>query len=59
MDPRGIPDRGSDPERWKVWVENACRAYAWNAGQRVSNGREEPRELDGVLEGCYGRGGSR
>jgi predicted AAA+ superfamily ATPase len=54
MDPRGIPDRARDPERWGVWVENACLAYAWNAGQRVSYWREEPLEIDGVLEGSWG-----
>lgn len=54
MDPRGIPDRATDPERWGVWVENACLAYAWNAGQRVSYWREEPLEVDGVLEGSWG-----
>ena len=54
MDPRGIPDRATDPERWGVWVENACLAYAWNAGQRVSYWREEPLEIDGVLEGSWG-----
>jgi predicted RecB family endonuclease len=35
-------------------VENACLAYAWNAGQRVSYWREEPLEIDGVLEGSWG-----
>jgi uncharacterized protein len=54
MDPRGIPDRATDPERWGVWVENACLAYAWNAGQRVSYWREEPLEVDGILEGSWG-----
>jgi predicted AAA+ superfamily ATPase len=54
MDPRGIPDRARDPERWGVWVENACLAYAWNAGQRMSYWREEPLEIDGVLEGSWG-----
>jgi predicted AAA+ superfamily ATPase len=54
MDPRGIPDRATDPERWGIWVENACLAYAWNAGQRVSYWREEPLEVDGVLEGSWG-----
>jgi predicted AAA+ superfamily ATPase len=53
-DPRGIPDRARDPDRWGVWVENACLAYAWNAGQRVSYWREEPLEVDGVLEGSWG-----
>jgi hypothetical protein len=54
MDPRGIPDRTSDPERWGARVENACLAYAWNAGQRVSSWRAEPLEIDGVLEGSWG-----
>jgi predicted AAA+ superfamily ATPase len=54
MDPRGIPDRASAPERWGAWVENACLAHAWNAGQRVSYWREEPLEIDGVLEGSWG-----
>jgi uncharacterized protein len=54
MDPRGIPDRATAPERWGVWVENACLAFAWNAGQRVSYWREDPLEVDGVLEGRWG-----
>lgn len=54
MDPRGAPDRTGDPERWGAWVENACLAYAWNAGQRVRYWREEPLEVDGVLEGSWG-----
>ena len=54
VDPRGIPDRSTDPKRYGAWVENACLAYAWNAGQRVSYWREEPLEVDGVLEGSWG-----
>jgi uncharacterized protein len=54
MDPRGIPDRAREPERWGMWVENACLAYAWNAGQRVRYWREEPLEVDGVLDGSWG-----
>lgn len=54
MDPRGIPDSATAPERWGVWVENACLAYAWNAGQRVSYWREDPLEVDAVLEGSWG-----
>lgn len=54
MDPRDLPDREKSPERWGVWVENACLAYAWNAGQRVTYWREEPLEVDGVLEGTWG-----
>jgi uncharacterized protein len=54
MDPRGIPDRTRDPARWGAWVENACLAHAWNAGQRVSYWRESPLEVDCVVEGSWG-----
>lgn len=54
MDPRGIPDRATAPERWGAWVENACLAFAWNAGQRVSYWREDPLEVDAVIEGSWG-----
>jgi predicted AAA+ superfamily ATPase len=54
VDPRGIPDRLRDPERFGAWLENACLAFAWNAGQRVSYWREEPLEVDGILEGSWG-----
>jgi uncharacterized protein len=54
MDPRGIADPATDPPRFGAWVENACLARAWNAGQRVSYWREEPFEVDGVLEGSWG-----
>ncbi len=55
MDPQGIADPGSDPKRFGAWLENACLAHAWNAGQRVSYWREEPLEVDGVFEGSWGR----
>jgi hypothetical protein len=54
VDPRGIPDRATDPKRFGAWVENACLAHAWNMGQRVTYWREEPIEVDGVLEGTWG-----
>jgi len=54
VDPRGTPDPGADPARFGAWVENACLAHAWNAGQRVSYWREEPLEVDGVVEGSWG-----
>jgi len=54
VDPRGIVDAKSDPTRFGAWVENACLAHAWNAGQRVCYWREEPLELDGVIEGRCG-----
>jgi predicted AAA+ superfamily ATPase len=53
-DPRGAPDPEREPERHGTWVENACLAHAWNAGQRVGYWREEPYEVDGILEGSWG-----
>ena len=50
----GFRTAPQNPTRFGAWVENACLAYAWNAGQRVSYWREEPLELDGVLEGSWG-----
>ena len=32
-----------------------CLAHAWNAGQQVTYWREEPLEVDGVLDGDWGR----
>ena len=55
IDPRGIPDRDAEPARFGAWVENACLAHAWNAGQQVSYWREEPLEVDAVLEGSWGK----
>jgi predicted AAA+ superfamily ATPase len=55
IDPRGIPDRITEPSRFGAWVENACLAHAWNAGQRVTYWREEPIEVDGIIEGSWGR----
>lgn len=55
VDPKGIPDARSDPRRFGAWVENACLAHAWNSGQNVSYWREEPLEVDGILEGSWGR----
>jgi len=43
-----------NPVKWGRWVENACAAFAWNAGQRVSYWRAEPLEVDMVLEGDWG-----
>jgi uncharacterized protein len=55
VDPSGVPDLATDPARWGAWVENACLAFAWNSGQRVSYWREEPYEVDAILEGSWGR----
>lgn len=54
-DPRGIPHPRSDPARYGVWVENACIAHAVNAGQDVTYWREEPFEVDAVVEGDWGK----
>lgn len=55
LDPRGAPDPEREPERYGTWVENACLAHAWNAGQRVTYWREEPLDVDAILEGSWGR----
>jgi len=55
FDERRAPERGSDPVRFGAWVENACLAHAVNSGQRVRYWREEPLEVDGVLDGGWGR----
>lgn len=50
-----IPNATTDPARFGAWVENACLAHAWNAGQKVWYWREEPLEVDGVIEGSWGK----
>ncbi len=55
MDLRGIPDAATDSTRLGAWVENACLAHAWNAGQHVRYWREEPFEVDAVLDGGWGQ----
>jgi len=54
-DPRGVPTKEGDPERYGQWVENACLALAVNQGQRVQYWREEPLEVDGVITGTWGK----
>lgn len=49
------PTAQSDPALWGRWVENACLAHAWNSGQKVSYWRQEPLEVDGVLDGPWGK----
>lgn len=53
--PLGVPDADSSPDRFGSWLENACLAYACNAGQQVLYWREEPLEVDAVLEGSWGQ----
>src|SRR5438093_2558065 len=54
MHPDGPPDEQRDAPRLGSWIENACLASAVNRGQRVTYWREEPLEVDGVLEGSWG-----
>ncbi|MGD0110361.1 MAG: ATP-binding protein [Armatimonadota bacterium] len=50
-----IPSRATAPERWGRLVENACLAHMANAGQTVHYWREEPIEVDAVVEGTWGK----
>jgi len=52
MDPKRIGH--PDPTQFGAWVENACLAHAWNSRQHVTYWREEPLEVDGVVEGSWG-----
>lgn len=54
MHPEGPPDPAREPERFGLWVENACLAFAINQGQRVTYWREEPLEVDAIVEGSWG-----
>lgn len=54
LDPRGFPEPATERSRFGTWVENACLAHAVNSGQRVTYWREEPLEVDGVIEGSWG-----
>jgi uncharacterized protein len=54
MHPDGPPDAAREPERFGSWVENACLAFGVNQSQRVTYWREEPLEIDAVLEGSWG-----
>jgi uncharacterized protein len=49
------PTEASDPVRFGAWVENACIAFAVNSGQQVSYWREEPFEVDAIIEGSWGK----
>jgi predicted AAA+ superfamily ATPase len=54
MHPDGPPNPSKEPARFGAWVENACLAFAVNKGQSVTYWREEPLEIDAVLEGSWG-----
>jgi len=53
--PDSFPAPDRDPARFGAWIENGCLSHAWNAEQRVAYWREEPFEVDGVLDGAWGR----
>lgn len=55
MEPGEPPTQERQPEKWGRWVENACLAHAWNSGQKVTYWREEPLEVDAVMEGSWGK----
>lgn len=55
MHPNGAPDPVVEPDRFGFCVENACLAFAINQGQQVSYWREEPLEVDAILEGSWGK----
>src|SRR5262249_242617 len=55
MHPNGPLDPVVEAERFGLWVENACLAFAINQGQQVSYWREEPLEVDGVFDGSWGK----
>ena len=55
MHPDGAPDSVREPARFGFWVENACLAFAINQGQQVMYWREEPLEVDAVLDGSWGK----
>ena len=56
---RPPPQPDTEPERWGRWVENACLAHAWNAGQQVSYWRAEPYEVDMISGRFLGALGDR
>ena len=49
------PSPFSEPQRWGRLVENACLAFALNSGETLHYWREEPLEVDAVLEGRWGK----
>jgi hypothetical protein len=50
-----VPVPGDPSGRFGRWLENACLASAWNAGQSLGYWREEPLEVDAVLSGTWGK----
>lgn len=53
-EPPSLEPTIADPRRGR-WIENACAAFAWNAGQEVTYWREEPLEVDFLTRGSWGQ----
>lgn len=49
-----LPTHQSDPQAWGRWVETACIAFLINSGLTVHYWREEPFEVDVVVENADG-----
>lgn len=50
-----VAETGSKAESSGRLIENACIAFAINAGQTARYWREEPLEVDAVLDGAWGK----
>lgn len=49
LDPRGVPTKEIDPQRFESWVKNACLAFLWNSGLQVFYWAEEGIEIDAIV----------
>jgi len=49
------PTAETDPDDWGRWVENACIAFAIGCEQSVYYWREEPLEVDAIIDGSWGK----
>jgi hypothetical protein len=49
------PTAQSLPDVWGRWVENACLGYAIGCEQTVGYWREEPLEVDAIIDGSWGK----
>ncbi len=49
------PTQATNAELWGRWVENAVLGYAIGCGQTVRYWREEPLEVDAIVDGSWGK----
>ena len=49
------PTAQSSPTLWGRWVENACLGFAIGCEQAVGYWREEPLEVDAIIDGSWGK----